>query len=577
LAGTLILGAYLVFFAPDDSENKADNASSTQEPSETPEVHDADGDGVRDEADLCPDVAGTDANGCPQEVSPPFAATSFTAPDCDSGTNIASIEALDQYTVQFTLCGPDPAFLNKIAFPAFGIQSSDYLEETGGGDDNLLYQPIGTGPYRLENWQRGFGITLTRFDNYWGDPAAMESLFVTWASDQASRWASIDGSDVDGIDNPPDDAASQLIQFYNRPSDSVFYIGLNNRFEPFNDERVRQALAMAIDREELVSLLPNSTLADQFMPPSVFGYTEGQTWYPYDPEFARALLEEAGYADGLYIDLYFRSVSRAYLPNPDEVMEYLASQLSEIGIEVNVVALDSSSFFEEVNAGELPMFALGWIGDYPDATAYLDFHFGNSSTQFFGDNDPEIAALLDEAAHTTNPDAREELYAVVNERIKELVPMIPIAHSSSSTAFNINVQNAHAGTIGIENFAVMNIDGRSRLNWMQSTEPTTLYCADEFTIDSMRICAQINETLVAYEIGGTTLTPHLATQWDVSDDGTAYTFYLREGVTFHDGSTLDANDVVSTFATQLDADHLLHVGHTGDFFFADTYFGIINQ
>ena len=110
----------------------------------------------------------------PTEVptaAPTFEPFSLIAPDCSYGGEFAGIEAVDELTVKFTLCYPDPAFLSKIAFSAFAIHSSDQIVATGGGGTELLENPIGTGPYMLSEWKRGDEIIFVQNPNYRGDPA----------------------------------------------------------------------------------------------------------------------------------------------------------------------------------------------------------------------------------------------------------------------------------------------------------------------------------------------------------------------------------------------------------------------
>jgi ABC-type transport system substrate-binding protein len=115
-----------------------------------------------------------------------------------------------------------------------------------------------------------------------------------------------------------------------------------------------------------------------------------------------------------------------------------------------------------------------------------------------------------------------------------------------------------------------------QLVWMQNGEPGGLYCGDESDGESLRVCEQIKESLYAYAVGGTDVEPSLATECAPNDDLTVWTCTLQEGVSFHDGSTLDANDVVLSYAIQWDAEHPLHVGRTGDFVYFSALFGFLN-
>ncbi len=125
--------------------------------------------------------------------------------------------------------------------------------------------------------------------------------------------------------------------------------------------------------------------------------------------------------------------------------------------------------------------------------------------------------------------------------------------------------------------AVIGPGSDDQLVWMQNGEPGGLYCADESDGEALRVCEQIKESLYAYEVGGTDTIPALAEECAPNDDLTVWTCTLREGVSFHDGSTLDANDVVLSYAVQWDADHPLHVGRDGSFtYFSALWGGFLN-
>ncbi len=516
-----------------------------------------------------------------------FQPMSYAAPACYAdgySGEFLSIEAVDELTVKFKLCRPDPAFPSKVAFSAFSINSSDYLEATGGGGD-LVDKPIGTGPYVLEEWKRGDSLVLKRNENYWGTPALMDRVVFRWNSEGAARLTELQAGTVDGIDNPSPDDYEKIrtdpnLVLYDRPGMNIFYIGFNNTFEPLNDVRVRRALAMGIDRQRIVdNFYPAGTLvATQFMPPTIFGYTPEVTWYDFDPEAARALLAEAGYAEGFTIDLYYRDVFRSYLPEPGRVAEDIQAQLAEnLNVTANITVMESGAFIDAADLGQLPVHLLGWNADYPDATNFLDYHFGGGASPQFGDKFPEITEPLLAAASVADPAVRLGYYLQANQAIKDLVPMIPVSHGASATAFKATAEGAHASPLGNEYFAVVQIPGQDTLVWMQNAEPIGLYLADETDGESLRAGEQVFESLLSFAIGGTAVEPGLAERYDVSEDLTEWTFYLRPDIAFHDGSALDANDVVMSYAVQWDAAHPLHVGRDGSFtYFAALFDGFLN-
>jgi len=489
---------------------------------------------------------------------------------------------VDELTVRFTLCYPDVAFRSKVAFSAFAIHSSDYLEETGGGGDALISNPVGTGPYMLEQWDRGNQLILTRFEDYWGEPGIAQTVVFRWSTEAAQRLVELQSGQVDGIDNVgPEDfetiAGDSTLQLIPRQGLNIFYIGMNNTIPPFDSEQVRQALAMAIDKERIVENFypPGSSVATQFLPSAIVGYDPAATWYEYDPEAAMALLAEAGYADGFDITLSYRDVVRGYLPQPAVVAQDIQAQLAEIGVNVTLNVMESGAFLDAADQGDpaVAFHLLGWGADYPDATNFLDYHFGAGASAQFGNKFDDLTTVLSQAAQLSDPAERIVLYAQAAELIKQHVPMIPVAHGGSAVAFKADVVGAHSSPLSNELMAVMDPGGRDTLVWMQNAEPIGLYCADETDGESLRACEQINESLLGFEVGGTATVPSLATACDANEDLTVWTCTLREGVLFHDGSTFDANDVVMSYVVQWDAAHPLHIGRDGSFTYFPGLFG----
>ncbi len=519
------------------------------------------------------------------EPAGPFEPMVYAAENCDYGGVFKSMEAVDEKTVKFSLCYPDVAFPAKVAFSAFAINDAGYLEATGGGGD-LLEKPNGTGPYTLAEWRRGDQMIFQRFEDFWGEKAIPATVVFRWSAESAQRLVELQAGTVDGIDNPgPDDFTvideDPNLQLPLRSGTNIFYLGMNNKFPPFDNERVRQAFAMAIDRQRLVDNFypPASSVATQFMPPGIFGHSEGQDWYAYDPEQAKQILEEEGVLPGFKTTISYRDVVRGYLPNPGIVAQDIQAQLADIGVEVEIVVMESGAFLDAADAGELDGFhMLGWGADYPDATNFLDYHFGPGASAQFGEGFPDLWDALKGGSTQATAEARQPFYDTANELVKQHVPMIPIAHGGSGAAFKADVEGAYASDIGAEQFGLMNPGGREALVWMQNAEPISLYCADETDGETLRACEQVLQSLLAYEPGTGAVVPSLATEWTANDDLTEWTFTLRDGVKFHNGATLDANDVVLSYAVQWDAAHPLHVGRVGDFtYFSSLFGGLLNQ
>ncbi len=514
---------------------------------------------------------------------------SVSAENCDYGGEFKSIEAVDSMTVRFTLCYADAAFPYKVASPGLSIFPTEQLEATNGGGPELFLHPIGTGPYKLDHWNQGSELVLTRNDDYWGTPAAEKTLIFRFSPESGARLNELRAGTIDGFDNPsPGDyegiQADPSMNLMSRSSLNVFYIGMNNRYPPFDNVNFRQAVAYAIDKQRIVDnfYTPGSTVATQFLPSVAFGYSASVEPFPYDPDKARELVQAAADEEGLTlpitITLSYREAVRGYLPQPGVVAQDIQNQLAAVGINVELQIVESGTFLDQAYAGDLEMYMLGWLADYADATNWLDVHFGAGAPEQFGDKYPELEDLLAQAAQSADPAFRAPLYDQVNTLLRDLAPMLPVAHGSSAVVYNARIQNANASPLGYEDFTVLEDPQDDDINWMQTLEPAGLYCLDEIDGATLRNCQQINDSLLGYKFNSADVEPSLAVDYTTNADLTEWTFTLRDGVVFHDGSTLDANDVVESFTAAWDASSPLHQGREGSFAYFKAFFGhLLNQ
>jgi peptide/nickel transport system substrate-binding protein len=498
---------------------------------------------------------------------------------------IKRITAVDRLTVRFDLCAPDPAFLPKIAFSVFGIQDSDYLA-AHAADKSLLDTPNGTGPYKFDTWDKGNRLVLTANADYWGEKALTPNLEFRWSDEAAQRLLELQSGNVDGIDNPGADdiatiQADSSLKFNPREGMNTMYLGFNNTIKPWDNENVRKGIALGINRQELVdNFYPEgSEVATHFTPCSVPFGCEGDSWYDFDAAQGKQLLTDAGFDFSKSYKLQFRAAVRGYLPDPPVIATQIQQQLkNNLGINVTLDLQESGAFLDANAAGTLDgIFILGWGADYPDPTNFLDYHFGAGSGKKFGAPLPDIAAALTKGATSLDEATRKAAYADANNLIKQHVPAVIVAHGASGTAFKADVENSHSSPLSSEIFSVMKAGDRDTLVWMQNAEPLSLYCADETDGESLRACEQTNEALYAYEVGGTKAVPSLATECAPNDDASVWTCTLRDGVKFHDGADLDANDVVVSYAAQWDTKHPLHIGRSGAFeYFPGLWGGFLN-
>ena len=512
---------------------------------------------------------------------------SFAAADCDYGGNLKSVEALDELTVRVTLCNTDALFEQKAASLGLSVHPAEYVNATMGEGD-LLTHAIGTGPLKLVNWDQGNEIVFERYDDYWGEPSIEQTVILRWNSEAAARAIELRAGTIDGMkfanpDDIPVFRADPNFNLIDIPPLTGVYVAMSNYFAPLDDIRVRTAIAKGIDRQRIVDNFfpPGSPLTPDFAPPAVFGHV-GEGGVPgFDPEGAKALLEEAaadlgfelpldsvtdtrsGEARGL--TLTWRDVVRGYLPNPGIIANDVASQLAEIGVIADVQVVESGTFLASANAGNEPLHILGWHADFPDASNFYSCCFGPNNTQL-GVPNPALYEPLVAASQSLDPEARMAFFHQVADAMAEHVPWVPFGHAGAADVWQVRMIGVHPGLLdGTEEFSRIEDPDDDNVIYMQNAEPISLYCNDTWDGETFRACHQVSEALLDFERGGVDVIPGLAETWSVSDDGLAWTFNLREGVKFHDGSSLDANDVVVSWQAAADCASPNHTG-TGQAF-----------
>lgn len=508
----------------------------------------------------------------------PYTPLKYEAPDCNYGGNMKSIEAVDELTVKFTLCAPEPAFLPKVSVPAFKVLDSDYLNEIQGDAAKLNDNPIGTGPYVVKEWVRGDSITFEANPNYWGEAPKVKTFILKWNKEAAARLLDLQSGNIDGMDNVGTDDYPTVegdpnLGLYPRVFNNFLYLGINNQLPPWDNETIRQGLAMAIDKQRIVdNYYPKgATPATQFVPPGVKpGFTEGYEGVKYDPEKAKQVLTDAGFDFTKEYVLTYAERTRPYFPQPTKIAQEVQAQLAEIGINIKLELLEWGTYLPKVRAGEVPLYFLGWSEDFPDATNWYDvFLMGTSGG--FGDPFQDIMDPIAKAARLGDAAERQKLYDEVNKLVDQHVPLIVIANGATSLSFKKEIGNVMIGPYN-ENFQEMET-ASGQLVFSQDGEPVSLYCGDETDGSSFRACDQIFNNLYEFKWGSAETEPALAEKCEPNADATEWTCTLRSGVKFSNGAALDANDVVESFYNMWDYASPNRKGNTGVFQYWKDFFG----
>ena len=320
--------------------------------------------------------------------------------------NIVSAEAVDELTLRVTLDGPDGAFLFDMAWGDAVIVAPESAESNATN-------PIGTGPFRFANRIEGDRIELVRNDAYWGEAVALEAATFRFISDPNAAFAAMMAGDVDAFPNFP--APETLAQFAADPRFSVIVgstegetiLAMNNAQAPLDDIRIRQAIAHAINRQDIIdgAMFGYGTPIGTHFAPHNPNYVDLTGLSAYDPDAARALLAEAAPA-GLSL--------RLALPPPAYARrggEIIAAQLREVGIQTEITNLEWAQWLEQVFRGR--DFDLTIVSH----TEPMDIGIYARPDYYFQYAWPDFVALNETLATTSDPAARAALMVQMQEMI----------------------------------------------------------------------------------------------------------------------------------------------------------------
>jgi peptide/nickel transport system substrate-binding protein len=379
----------------------------------------------------------------------------------DEASILQAVNVVDDTTIEFVLSQAFAAFPAAIGSGYFGIASPTAIEEAGAAYGTAGSTAVGTGPYVLEEWRSGDRIILSANPDYWDGTPAEEQVVVRFITDPSARLAELRSGTIDftvelAPDQLPEIEGDPNIEPIFRESLNVGYLGLNTSYEPLADPQVRKAIALAINREEIVKAFwGDQGVSDpHFLPPSMENFNDASLQpYEYDPEQAKQLLAEAGYPDGFPLELWYMPVSRPYYPTPKPIAEAFAADLSDIGIEITFKTKDWATYIEDSKKPPgYQSFMLGWTGDYGDPDNFYYYHFGPGIADLGNWKNDRIIQLLNEARATDDQAEREEMYAEVDRILYDEVVRIPIVHSQPLLAKRTNIDGWEPSPLGSEPF-----------------------------------------------------------------------------------------------------------------------------
>jgi ABC-type transport system substrate-binding protein len=369
----------------------------------------------------------------------------FDAASAGEAEGLSGVTVIDPRTVEIRLSRPDATFLHVMALNFASVVPREAVEEHGA---DFGKNPVGTGAFELDEWVIGQRLTFARNEEYWREGLPyLDAITFEVGQEPIVALLRLQNGEVDvpGDGIPPakfqevmGDPA-QVARVVEGGQLHTGYITLNVNTPPFDQLAVREAVNMAINKDRIVQIINNRAVpASQPLPPTMPGYSEGYEGYPYDPEGARAKLEEAGLGDGFETVLYVMNTD----PNP-RIAQAIQQDLSEIGIDAEIRSLAQANVIEAGGAGEAPMIwsgGMAWIADFPDPSNFYGPILGCAGAGEGGWNwskfcDEAIDARAAEADSFADPSdpARLEMWSEVYRNVMAEAPWVPVFNEQRYT------------------------------------------------------------------------------------------------------------------------------------------------
>ncbi|WP_306418475.1 ABC transporter substrate-binding protein [Arthrobacter glacialis] len=346
-------------------------------------------------------------------------------------------------------------FLQALTLPAFAISSptalakgtADVLDQTYAANKVSRYalHPVGTGPFTFT--QAGAGtVTMNANAGYWGEKGQITTLNFRTFDQPATRLAALEDGSLDGFDPVTPSNLDKLIksgkQVLQRDPFSVMYLGINQKVPVLADQKVREAIAAAIDKTTLVNnyFIAGTATTAQFIPPKLSGFNNKVPGILYDQAKAKTLLAESSYKGEELKFYYPTNSSRTYLPSPEKVYASIAAELTAVGFNIKPVPVPwSDGYVTAVTQdGDHALSLLGWNGSYADPDNFVGPLFGSPGAEL-GLDDPQLVSKITRARSMPNGPDRVAAYESISKQLAATVPAVPIAFPISAIALSDKV------------------------------------------------------------------------------------------------------------------------------------------
>ncbi|MBH9411180.1 ABC transporter substrate-binding protein [Pseudomonas aeruginosa] len=383
---------------------------------------------------------------------------------------IERIEKIDEHQVRFVLKHPEAPFLADLAMPFGSILSAEYAGQliARGKGDELNSKPIGTGPFVFTRYRKDAQVRYAANPDYWKGKPAIDHLVLAITLDPNVRVQRLRRNECQIALTPkPEDVAAlrqdPQLTVLEEAAMITSHAAINPRPEPFDDPRVRRAIAMGFNKSSYLKIVfgDQARLAIGPYPPMLLGYDDSIRDWPYDPERAKALLKEAGVTPDTPLNLYI-STGSGPGGNPARVAQLIQSDLAAIGIRVNIRQFEWGEMVKRTKAGEHDMMLYSWIGDNGDPDNFLTHNLGCASVES-GENrarwcDKGFDEAIRKARMSNDESQRVALYKEAQRIFHEQMPWLPLAHPLMFDAQRKNVSGYRMSPMSARDFSRVKLD-----------------------------------------------------------------------------------------------------------------------
>lgn len=338
---------------------------------------------------------------------------------------IETVSKEDESTVVIGLDEPNHLFLQILPMYSFSIIDMDQVEDEGGSDW-LARNTAGSGPYVVDEWDPASEATLTRNDSYWGDEPEIETVNMKFIGSPSNRVQLLESGSVDmSLEVPTKDIETLEenpdVTVDSRASNKILYFAMNNEIEPFDNEKVRQAISYAVPYDKLLDdvMYGQASRMKSSVASSTPGFTDAGYSAEYDPEKAKELLAEAGYPDGFTFDFTLGSGFNDW--NDSAVL--IQASLADIGVTMNIKNMARAQFLEAIAEGNVQSYISRWTSFVNDPGYHLGLLLTSEGTSNYGNyHNEKVDELWQMAANEPDQEVRKDLYEQAQEIINVETP-----------------------------------------------------------------------------------------------------------------------------------------------------------